>query len=608
MCKPVLVTLPFVLLLLDYWPLRRFELKRQNPSLKPLLPLVLEKLPFFALAVVSSLVTVMAHRGLGMLDAASGPPLEFRMENAVVSYVRYLGGAIWPMNLAVFYPYPAAWPMGKVALSGLLLLGVSGLAIRIARKRPYLLVGWFWFLGVLVPFIGLVQAGAQAMADRFAYVPLLGLFLALVWGTHEVAARRRYGLAALSAVAVAAAVLCAALTHRQISYWKDDESLFSRALAVTENNGLAQLNLGAALNVKGRFDEAIGHFKEAIRLSPGTANAYINLAYALAQKHRLGEAVQQYEAALRLNPGDAGVHNDLGLTLARQGRVEEAIAHYTEALRLKAGFAEAHYNLGLTLAKRGQYAEAGAQFEEAIRLNPKQANARQKLAQVLADQAKLERVAEPYREALRSNPRDARAHSELGRLLLEAGRVAEAIEQCAAAARLEPKSAEAQYQLGAALAREGEGKKAARQFELAVELDPNFAAGHYALGIVRQQQDRMPEALKHWREAARLAPHWADPLNNLAWALATDAQPEPRDGVEAVKLASRAVELSGTNNVGVLDTLAAAYAEAGRFAEACSVARQAQTMAEAQGLEGLAEKIRLRLTLYGLRQPYRDGP
>ena len=209
---------------------------------------------------------------------------------------------------------------------------------------------------------------------------------------------------------------------------------------------------------------------------------------------------------------------------------------------------------------------------------------------------------------MQSNAGDARAHSELGRVLIEVGQVDEAVEHCAEAARLAPGRAEAQYQLGAALARKGDGEKAARQFELALERDPGFAPAHYALAICRQQQGRAPDALKHWPEAARLAPGWPDPLNNLAWALATDSHAELRDGPEAVKLASRAAELSGTNSVGILDTLAAAYAEAGRFAEACSVARQAQVMAETQGLGGLAEKIGLRLTLYGSRQPYRDEP
>ena len=608
MCKPVLVTLPFVLLLLDYWPLNRFGLNNQSSRTGSSLSLVLEKVPFLALAAASCLVTVMAHRGLGMLDAATSPSLDLRIENATVSYVRYLGNTVWPLNLAVFYPYPKAWPTWKVAMSGLFLLGVSGLAIHSARNRPYLVVGWFWFLGVLVPFIGLVQAGAQAMADRFAYVPLVGLFLALVWGAHGIANRWRYGAVALPLLAVTASVLCIGLTHRQIGYWKDDESLWRRALAITEGNGLAHLNLGAALLDKRQFDEAIGHLEESLRIEPVAQDAHINLAYALTKQHRLAEAGEHYQAALRLNPNDAGLHNDLGLTLARLGRMDEAIKHYSEALRLKPAFAEVHYNLGLILAKRAKYLESAAHFREVLRLRPEDSNAREKLKLALAAQEKLDQTSEPYRQALKSNPDDARAHGELGRVLLEAGRLDEAIEQCAEAARLDPKSVEAQYQLGAILARKGEVDQAARQFELALELDSNFAMAHYSLGILCQHGNQMPKALGHWREAARLSPQWPDPLNNLAWALATDPRTELRDGPEAVKLASRAAALTGTNNVRVLDTLAAAYAEAGRFTEAAATARQAQSAAAAQGQATLADGIQQRLESYIANQAYREDP
>jgi Flp pilus assembly protein TadD len=250
------------------------------------------------------------------------------------------------------------------------------------------------------------------------------------------------------------------------------------------------------------------------------------------------------------------------------------------------------------------------QLREALRLRPDHPNARQKLERALAAQQEVEHAAEPYRAALRANPGDARAHGNLGRVLLEAGEVKEAIEQCAEAARLAPDSAEAQYQLGAVLARKGEVEKAVRQFELALELDPKLAAAHYALGIICQQQRRMLKALAHWREAARLAPQWPDPLNNLAWTLATGSLAELRDGAKAVELARRAVELAGTDNVGMLDTLAAAYAEAGRFTEAASTARQAATAAVAQGQTGLAEQIQQRLALYESNRPYRQqlGP
>jgi tetratricopeptide (TPR) repeat protein len=398
MCKPVLVTLPFVLLLLDYWPLNRFELETQDTRLKTLLPLVREKLPFFALAAVSSLITIMAHRGLGMLDAASGPSLELRIENAAVSYVRYLGSTIWPSNLAVFYPYPAAWPAWKAVSSGLLLLGVSGLALRTARRSPYLVVGWFWFLGVMVPFIGLIQAGLQAMADRFAYVPLLGLFLAGVWGARELAVRWRCQGVALAGVAVAAVLVCAALTRRQIGYWKDGESLWRHALAATQNHDVAHHNLGCALADKGLFDEAIPHYQDAIRINPARSDSHSALAYAFTRQQRFAEAIGEYEETLHWNPGDAEAHNNLGSLLLKQERVEEAIQHYSEALKLNPADPEPHANLALAWVSCGHYLEAAAQLREVIRLNPNDTTARQRLDGVLAAQEKLERATGPQRE------------------------------------------------------------------------------------------------------------------------------------------------------------------------------------------------------------------
>ena len=611
MCKPVLVTLPLVMLLLDYWPLERTaalgKTGKKWDKARGWAWLVAEKMPFMALAALSSLVTVLGHRQMGVLVSAARLPLDVRLENGLVSYVRYIGKAIWPSDLAVFYPYSGTWPMGSVVGCGLLLLAVSSVAILTARSRPYLLVGWFWFLGVLVPFIGVIQAGAQAMADRFAYVPLMGLFLALVWGAHEVAARWRYRAVAWSAASLAAALPCIALTRQQIGYWKDDESLFGYALAVTQNNDLAHYNLGSKLVSKGAFDQAIPHYEEAVRINPREDDAHSSLGYALARQHKFAEAIQQFEEALRLKPDDAEAHNNLGNLLARTGRVPEAILHYSEALRLDASYPEAQYNLGLALASLGSFREAAPHFQEVIRLNPNHPSARRKLDQALAAQHTLDTAIERYREALRSKPDYARAHSDLGRALVQAGQVDEGIEQCAEATRLEPKSAEAHYHLGMALARKEELERAAEQFGVAVELDPAFAAAHYQLGAVFQLQRNVAEAVKHWREAARLSPQWPDPLNNLAWVLATDPHQELRDGPEAVKLATRAEELSGTNNVRALDALAAAFAEAGRFADAASTARQALAGAAAQGQEGLAEQIQQRLVLYGSNQPYREA-
>jgi Flp pilus assembly protein TadD len=402
MCKPVLVTLPFVLLLLDYWPLQRFQLstlnsqrstspslrglglKTQDSRLKVLLPLLWEKLPFFALAVASSVITVLAHQALGMLNSVSRLPWDARLENALVSYVRYLGKTFWPSRLAVFYPYPTAWPMWEVVACALLLLAISGLVLGTGRSRPWLFVGWFWFLGVLVPFIGLIQAGAQAMADRFMYVPALGVFVAMIWGLHGLAKGGRYQQNGLSVAGAAAIVVCLVLTRQQLGHWKDSEALSRHALEVTENNWLAHLNLGSALDEKGQSDEAIREFQKALRLKPGYAQAHNNLGVAIVRKGQINEGISQYHEAIRLKPDYALAHSNLGIALVRKGQSDEGIGEFQEAIRLKPDYALAHYNLGIALVRKGQSDEGIREFQEAIRLKPDFTEAHNNLARALA--------------------------------------------------------------------------------------------------------------------------------------------------------------------------------------------------------------------------------
>jgi len=375
MCKPVLVALPFVLLLLDYWPLQRFQLstlnsqrstspplrglglKAEDSRLKVLLPLLWEKLPFFALAVASSVITVLGHQALGVLNSVSRLPWDARLENALVSYVRYLGKTFWPSRLAVLYPYPTAWPMWDVVTCALLLLAISGLVLGTARSRPWLFVGWFWFLGVLVPFIGLIQAGAQAMADRFMYVPALGIFVAVIWGVHGLAKGGRYQQNGLSVAGAAAIVLCLVLTRQQLAHWKNSLALFQHALEVTENNHIAHDNLGSALFRKGQIDEAIREFQEAIRLKPDYVLPYNNLGMALADKGQIDEAIGELQEAIRLKPDYAVAHNNFGSALAEKGQIDEAIREFQEAIRLKPDYAGAHTNLARALAMK--HAPAG---------------------------------------------------------------------------------------------------------------------------------------------------------------------------------------------------------------------------------------------------------
>jgi protein O-mannosyl-transferase len=375
MSKPMLVTWPFVMLLLDYWPLGRMQnaasSDRQhaprtthpvsgltpqsqiaNRKSQILFPLLLEKLPFFALAAAASVVTFLVQKQAGAVMGTERLSVGARVVNALISYGRYLGKLFWPAGLAVYYPHPGHWPLGKVALAGGMIVGLSVLVWLQRRRHPCLLVGWLWFVGTLVPVIGLVQMGAQAMADRYTYLPSVGALILTVWGAYELTRRCRYPALALSVAGGAAIILCLALTRQQIGYWKNSEALFRRALKVTENNALAHYGLGVALDEKGQLDEAIRQLQEALRLNPDNADVQYNLGVAFFQRGRTAEAIRQFQETIRLKPNRAEAHNNLGTALGIQGQTDEAIRQFEEALRLKPDYAEARKNLAIVLATK----------------------------------------------------------------------------------------------------------------------------------------------------------------------------------------------------------------------------------------------------------------
>jgi protein O-mannosyl-transferase len=376
MSKPMLVTLPFVLLLLDYWPLERFKPGRAWR-------LVMEKIPFFVLAAGMSVVTFMVQKYDGTMKMVQNLPLGARSGNALISYCRYLGKLFWPVDLAVFYPHPGFWPMERVVLAGGLILGLTVLLIVKRRRYPFMLMGWLWYCGMLVPVIGLVQVGEQAMADRYAYIPSLGVLILAVWGAYELTRRWRHHEAALSVAGFAAIILCLGLTRQQVGYWQDDETLFRHAIEVTENNYFAHNNLGSVLGRKGQTDEAIRQFQEAIRLRPDGAEARYNLGSAFLEEGQTDEAINQFQEAIRLKPDFAEAHYNLGAALDKKGQIDEAIRQYQEAIRLKPDFARAYNNLGSVLGGKGQIDEAIRQFQEAIRLKPDYAEAQLNLARAL---------------------------------------------------------------------------------------------------------------------------------------------------------------------------------------------------------------------------------
>ena len=453
MSKPSLVPLPFILLLLDYWPLQRLRLETQDSRLKTLL---IEKLPFLALSAASSLVTIRGHETLGGLVSTEELPVPFRLANAAVACALYLRKLVWPVDLSVFYLHPGRWPAWAVAVSALLVVAVTAAAIWQARRRPYLIVGWLWFLGMLVPVIGLVQAHVQALADRFAYLPAIGVFVMIVWAVADWVGRCSsvsFFRIARPCCVLAALVIagCVVMTSLQLRHWRNSVTLLQRAVRVEPANSVARVMLGNAL----------------------------------FERRQLDNALREYQIALRLRPDNAEAWLHAGAALTGLGRPAEAIPYLTKASQLAPGWSEPQRRLGLALLSQGHLKEAREAYQKLIPLIPATAEGCRDLADML-----------------------------------------------------------------------GEGQQ--------------FA-----------------EAIHFYREALRLKPDFDAAMNNLAMLRASCSQPEFRNGGEAVQLAEAACRLSGRRNPSYLGTLAAAYAEAGRFPDAVRTMQEALAVARASGADEL---------------------
>ena len=493
MAKPMLVTLPFVLLLLDYWPLGRLPLKGPGPaaaSPKPgpgvtLKRLVWEKSPLLVISALSSVVTFYAQKEGRTISSLQAVPIPHRLANAMVAYVSYLGKMFWPAPLAVLYPLPSNLPMWQGPAAGLALAVLTLWALRQARRHPYLPVGWLWYLGTLLPVIGLVQVGEQAMADRYTYVPFIGLFIMVAYGMADLGARWRVPRLLLP---VGAGVVLSALmacTWMQVSYWRDSISLYEHTLKVTRRNPTIHYNLGVALAAQGKRDQAVSHYAEALRLKPDYPEAHNNLGLALAAQGKMDQAVAHYAEALRLKPDYAEAHSNLGVALAAQGKLDQAVAHYAEALRLKPDLAEAHNNLGLALAQQGKMDQAVAHYAEALRLKPDDAEAHNNLGLALAAQGKLDQAVAHYAEALRLKPDYAEAHNNLGVALAQQGKIDGAITRFQKAIQIKPDFSVAYSNLGLAFAKQGNIDKAIIIYQNALKINSNNTMAQKMLGILK---------------------------------------------------------------------------------------------------------------------------
>ncbi len=412
MAKPMLVTLPFVLLLLDYWPLRRIQ---SSPSLG----LFMEKVPLLAFSAASSIVTIIAQQRGGSLSSLEATPLNERIANALVSYMSYLGKMIWPHDLAVLYPHPGMPPWWHVVGACLLILLITVVAIRNLNARPYMAVGWLWYMGTLVPVIGLVQIGLQAMADRYTYISLIGAFIIIAWGVPDLTRRWASRGLALGFGAAAMILILMGITLKQVRYWNNSILLYEHALAITKDNYMVHNNLGSALAQLGRQNEAIGHYAKALEIAPKLGEAHYNLAQSLSDQGRWAEAIVHYEQMLRLNPSDFEAHNNIGFAMERIGRLPDAVKHYSEALRLKPDCVAARYNLGNVRFIQGNLDEAMAHYVAALRLDPGFWQARNGLGIALLKKGNRQGAIIQFQEVLRQRPKDTIAHKYLQEILAD---------------------------------------------------------------------------------------------------------------------------------------------------------------------------------------------
>lgn len=478
MSKPMLVTTPFLLLLLDHWPFGRWP--RVTATL--VTKLMLEKVPFLLLAVVSSIVTFLVQRKGGAVSTVLA--LSDRVENAFLSYVRYVAKTIWPTNLSVLYPHPGHWPLWEVVGAVMLILLITLLVVKESRCRPWLFVGWFWFVGTLIPVIGLIQVGVQAMADRYTYIPGIGLLIMIVWGVGEWVGADESMIWPITAGSLLAVGACAAVCFHQIQFWRDSQRLFQRAIDVTSNNYLAYNNLGYYLSARGHPEQAKEYYLKSLGINPGYPDALNNFGFALAGEGRYAEAIPYYEAALRVSRNQPDIHNNLGNAFSETGHLKEALNEYRLALQINPEHAEANNNLGISLAMQGNLDEAIGHFQLALQTRPNYASAHSNLGNALAAQHRIEEAIREYQSCLRLNPKDPQAHNNLGNVFIEQGRVDQAIGEYTQALELNPKNPEAHFNLAVAYLRTNRSTEAIAHLQQVLRLSPGNAEAKRQLELL----------------------------------------------------------------------------------------------------------------------------
>ncbi|HWX20604.1 MAG TPA: tetratricopeptide repeat protein [Candidatus Binatia bacterium] len=582
MSKPMLVTLPFVLLLLDYWPLDRFSITNQTSNFKHLFLLLREKIPFLGLALAASGLTLLAQtKGFAMHLHL---PLASRLANAVASCVKYLAMTLRPAGLTVFYPHPdtrypvsGQWRWWQLAAAAFLLAAISLWALLKRNRAPWFAMGWFWYLVTLLPVIGIIQVGGQAMADRYTYIPLIGIFICVAWGAAGLANRGRVWQAAITGAGLLSVGACAALTHHQVQYWRNSTLLFDHALKVTTHNALAHYFVGTALLRQGQTQLAMEHFQAAVDANPEYVYGYLGMGAVLVSLGKTEQALETYRAGTRVTHSAPLLYNHIATLLWSLGRKDEALAQYAEALRFNPDFSDAHYNLGVALSDRGDYTSAAQHFAAVLRIRPLDREALAHLAEALVRLGRLPEAEGMLVQAVRRRPSDLEALTRLGQVLVEEGKMSAAQGEFRQAVRLFPTNAALQISLGSVLLQSGDTNEATTWFASAAALDPGLAEKLVQAGKTLASQGQLQAALARFSTALRLKPDWGPALAEMAWLLATANQNDLRNGSEALRLAQQLCATSMEPRC--WDILGAAYAEVGRFPDARRAAEKARDLA-----------------------------
>ncbi len=513
MAKPMLITLPFVLLLLDYWPLDRIGKKTFRA-------LLLEKIPLFVLSAISCCITFFAQKTGGAVSTLRIFSFSARLTNSIVSYTGYIAKMLYPFSLSIFYPHPGnhllLW---QVVLSAVILLAISVITISLARTRKYLLVGWLWYLGTLIPVIGLVQVGAQAMADRYTYVSLTGLFIMIAWSVRDITAQWKYGKVILAIASVLLFIFLIPLTYRQASYWRDSITLFQHAVNVTANNDVAYGNLGVALAETGRLDEALVNFQQALKIRPKDPEANFNIAETLAKQGKSDEAALWYNKVLKLKPGDVHTYISLAAAKIQQGRFEEAIVLCREGLSYNPEKTQLYSNLGLALLQMGKIDEAIAELETAVKLGA-DAMAYNNLAMAVSSKGKYDAAIEYYHKSIRLDPQNAESYYNLGNLYLTMNNLDKAIDEYKQAIRLNPRYLKAYGNLAVTLAQQNKPAEAIENFAKVAELEPNSIDAHFNLAAALLGAGQFDKAADHYRKVLSLDPNDTEARKGLEAATA----------------------------------------------------------------------------------------